>query len=173
MSLLHGDYIVSPLFLSLRRLDDLSGSTGSLHAGPSHHDSCRYLRFVVKGTYQFGVYYFGLTPSQQVLMRIMAPIPPSSNEWPIDSSWSLQNSSLVYLGVEFGLCPLWLVLLQTGQQSPATTRRFLSTTSSASLWRRTLGHLSSLNFHIPDGIFQMRMLQLFLEDQWDFLDDQF
>ena len=80
----------------------------------------------------------------------------------------------MYLGVEFGLCPLWLGLLQTGQQSPATTRRFLSTTSpSASLWRRTLGHLSSLNFHIPDGIFQMRMLQLFLEDQWDFLDDQF
>ena len=76
--------------------------------------------------------------------------------------------------MEFGLCPFWLDLLQTGQQSPATTRRFLSTTSpSASLWSRTLGHLSSLNFHIPDGIFQMRMLQLFLEDQWDFLDDQF
>ena len=32
------------------------------------------IRFVVKGTYQFGVYYFGLTPSQQVLIRIMAPV---------------------------------------------------------------------------------------------------
>ena len=42
--------------------------------------------------------------------------------WTIDSSWPLQNSSLVYLGVEFGLCLLWLDLLQTGQQSPATTR---------------------------------------------------
>ena len=42
--------------------------------------------------------------------------------WAIDSSWPLQNSSLVYLVVEFGLCLVWLDLLQTSQQSPATTR---------------------------------------------------
>ena len=42
--------------------------------------------------------------------------------WTIDSSWPLQNSSLVYLGVKFGLCLLWLDLIQTSQQSPATTR---------------------------------------------------
>ena len=45
---LHRDCIVSPLFLSPRRLDGLSGSTGSLLAGSSHHDSRRYLRFVVE-----------------------------------------------------------------------------------------------------------------------------
>ena len=44
---LHRDCIVSPLFLSLRRLDGLSASTRSLHTESSHHDSRRYLRFVV------------------------------------------------------------------------------------------------------------------------------
>ena len=71
---LHRDCIVSPLFLSLRRLDGLSGSTGSLHAGSPHHDSRRYLRFVGERTYQSGVYCVGLTPSHQVFMWIMAPI---------------------------------------------------------------------------------------------------
>ena len=42
--------------------------------------------------------------------------------WTIDSSWPLQNSSLVYLDVKFGLCLLWLDLIQTSQQSPTTTR---------------------------------------------------
>ena len=42
--------------------------------------------------------------------------------WTIDSSWPLQNSSLVYLGVKFGLCLLWLDLIQTSRQSPATAR---------------------------------------------------
>ena len=71
---LHRDCIVSPLFLSLRRRDGLSGSTGSLHAGSSHHDSRRYLRSVGERTYQSGVYCVGLTPSHQVFMWIMAPI---------------------------------------------------------------------------------------------------
>ena len=72
---LHGDSIVSPSSHSPRRLDGLSGSTGRLPAGSSHHYSRRYLRFVVgKRTYQFGVLCFGLTPSHQVFMRIMIPI---------------------------------------------------------------------------------------------------
>ena len=41
--------------------------------------------------------------------------------WTIDSSWTLQNSSLVYLVMEFGLCLVWLDLLQTSQKSPANT----------------------------------------------------
>ena len=50
---------------------------------------------------------------------------------------------------------------------------FLSTPSPpASLWRRLLGHLSSLIFLVSDGMLRMRLLQLCLKDQWDFVDDQ-
>ena len=42
---------------------------------PIHHDSRRYLRFVVgERTYQFRVLCFGLTTAHRVFMRIMAPI---------------------------------------------------------------------------------------------------
>ena len=42
---------------------------------PVHHDSRRYLRFVVGGrTYQFRVLCFGLTTAPQVFTRIMAPV---------------------------------------------------------------------------------------------------
>ena len=51
---------------------------------------------------------------------------------------------------------------------------FLSTSSPpAFLWRRLLGHLSSLILLVPGGMIRMRLLQLCLKDQWDFLDDQF
>ena len=51
---------------------------------------------------------------------------------------------------------------------------FLSTPSPpASLWRCLLGHLSSLTFLVPGRMLRMRLLQLCLKDQWDFLDDQF
>ena len=50
---------------------------------------------------------------------------------------------------------------------------FLSTPSPpAFLWRRLLGHLSSLILLVPGGMIRMRLLQLCLKDQWDFLDDQ-
>ena len=42
---------------------------------PVHHDSRRYLRFVVDGkTFQFRVLCFGLTTAPQVFTRIMAPV---------------------------------------------------------------------------------------------------
>ena len=42
---------------------------------PVHHDSRRFLRFVVAGkTYQFRVLCFGLTTAPQVFTRIMAPV---------------------------------------------------------------------------------------------------
>ena len=42
---------------------------------PVHHDSRRYLRFVVgERTYQFRVLCFGLTTAPRVFVRIMAPI---------------------------------------------------------------------------------------------------
>ena len=51
---------------------------------------------------------------------------------------------------------------------------FLSTPSPpASLWCRLLGHLSSLTLLVSGGMLRMRLLQLCLKDQWDFLDDQF
>ena len=42
--------------------------------------------------------------------------------WTIDSSWTLQNSSLVYLVMEIRSLPCMARPLQTSQQSPATTR---------------------------------------------------
>ena len=46
---------------------------------------------------------------------------------------------------------------------------FLSSkTHPASLWRRLLGHLSSLNQLVPGGRLRMRSLQLRLRKQWDF-----
>ena len=104
---LHGDSIVSPLSHSPRRLDGLSGSTGHQPAGSSHHDSRRYLRFVVgKRTYQFGVPLLRshtLAPSLHEDYDSHFRHPPQV--WTIDSSWPLQNSSLVYLGVEIRSLP--------------------------------------------------------------------
>ena len=81
----------------------------------------------------------------------------------------------VYLGVEIRSLPF--------MARPPPVRvsnllrlleEFLSTPSPpASLWHRILGHLSSLTFLVPDGMFRMRLLQPCLQDQWDFLDDQF
>ena len=90
--------------------------------------------------------------------------------WTIDSSWPIQNSSLVYLGMGIWSLPFMarpplirvINLLRLLEE-------FLSTPSPpASLWHRLLGHLSSLTFLVPDG-----MLQPCLKDQWDFLDGRF
>ena len=121
---LHRDCIVSPLFLSLRRLDGLSGSTKAYMQDPLITIRVVIFASLRKRTYEFRVYCVGLTTSHQSSCGLWLPFQPSSKVWTIDSSCSLQNSSLVYLGGEFGLCLLWLDLLQTGQQSPATTRGF-------------------------------------------------
>ena len=92
-----------------------------------------------------------------------------------DSSWPIQNSSLVYLGMEIRSLPF------IARPPPIRVgnllrllEEFLSTPSPpASLWHRLLGHLSSLTFLVPDGMLRMRLLQPCLKDQWDFLDDQF
>ena len=42
----------------------------------------------------------------------------------------------------------------------------------AALWRKLLGHLSSLTQLIPGGRLRMRAIQLALRRQWDFQDDQ-
>ena len=70
VSLPYGDSTVSPLFI---RPGDWMVSL-DLQV-PVHHDSCRYLRFVVEGrTYQFRVLCFGLTTAPQVFARVMAPV---------------------------------------------------------------------------------------------------
>ena len=62
----------------------------------------------------------------------------------------------------------------TSQQSPAPDRGVsVNPSPPASLWRRLLGHLSSLTLLVSGGMLRMRLLQLCLKDQWDFLDDQF
>ena len=169
---------------------------------PVHHDSRRYLRFVVEGR----------TP--QVFTRIMAPFSAILHkygvrmlryldDWLILASSELAclqsrdrlltvctelgiqvnltksslvpTQSLVYLGMEIRSLPF------IARPTPARVsnllrliEEFLSTPSpSASLWRRLLGHLSSLTLLVPGGMLRMRLLQLCLKDQWDFLDDQF
>ena len=182
---------------------------------PVHHDSRRYLRFVVEGmTYQFRVLCFGLTTAPQVFTRIMAPVSAILHkygvrmlryldDWLILASSELAclqsrdrlltvctelgiqvnltksslvpTQSLVYLGMEIRSLPF------IARPTPARVsnllrliEEFLSTPSPpASLWRRLLGHLSSLTLLVPGGMLRMRLLQLCLKDQWDFLDDQF
>ena len=85
------------------------------------------------------------------------------------------TQSLVYLGMEIRSLPF------TARPTPVRVSNllrliveFLSTPSPpASLWRRLLGRLSSLTLLVSDGMLRMRLLQLRLKDQWDFLDDQF
>ena len=182
---------------------------------PVHHDSRRYLRFVVEGrTYQFRVLCFGLTTAPQVFTRIMAPVSAILHkygvrmlryldDWLILASSELAclqsrdrlltvctelgiqvnltksslvpTQSLVYLGMEIRSLPF--IARPTPVRVSNLLRlieEFLSTPSPpASLWRRLLGHLSSLTLLVPGGMLRMRSLQLCLKDQWDFLDDQF
>ena len=75
VTLPHGDSSVSPEFHPSRRLYDLPGPARRLSSGSDHHDSRRYLRFVVDGKpFQFRVLCFGLTTAPQVFTRIMAPV---------------------------------------------------------------------------------------------------
>ena len=182
---------------------------------PVHHDSRRYLRFVVAGkSYQFRVLCFGLTTAPQVFTRIMAPVSAILHryrvrmlryldDWLILASTEIAclqsrdrllsictelgiqvnltksslvpTQSLVYLGMEIRSLPF------IARPTPVRVNNllrlieeFLSTPSPpALLWRRLLGHLSSLTFLVSGGMLRMRLLQLCLKDQWDFLDDQF
>ena len=85
------------------------------------------------------------------------------------------TQSLVYLGMEIQSLPF------IARPTPARANNlirlieeFLSSPSPpALLWRRLLGHLSSLILLVSGGMIRMRLLQLCLKDQWDFLDDQF
>ena len=62
----------------------------------------------------------------------------------------------------------------TGQQSPASDRGVsIDSSPPAFLWRQLLGHLSFLTLLVSGGMLRMRLLQLCLKDQWDFLDNHF
>ena len=104
---LHGDSIVSPLFHSPRRLDGLSGSAGRLPAGSysSRFASLSSLRGPKKDVPVRGPLLrpHNLTPCLHEDYGSHFRHPPQV--WMIDSSWPLQNSSLVYLGVEIRSLP--------------------------------------------------------------------
>ena len=182
---------------------------------PVHHDSRRYLRFVVAGkSFQFRVLCFGLTTAPQVFTRIMAPVSAILHrygvrmlhyldDWLILASTEIAcihsrdrllsictelgiqvnltksslvpTQSLVYLGMEIRSLPF------IARPTPVRVNNlirlieeFLSTPSPpALLWCRLLGHLSSLTLLVSGRMLRMRLLQLCLKDQWDFLDDQF
>ena len=182
---------------------------------PVHHDSRRFLRFVVDGKpFQFRVLCFGLTTTPQVFTRIMAPVSAILHrhgvrmlryldDWLILASSEIAclqsrdrllavctelgiqvnltksslvpSQSIVYLGMEILSLPF--IARPTPTRADNLIRlieEFLSTPSPpAFLWRRLLGHLSSLILLVPGGMIRMRLLQLCLKDQWDFLDDQF
>ena len=85
------------------------------------------------------------------------------------------SQSIVYLGMEIHSLPF--IACPTPARANNLIRlieEFLSTPSPpACLWRRLLGHLSSLILLVSGGMIRMRLLQLCLKGQWDFLDDQF
>ena len=182
---------------------------------PVHHDSRRFLRFVVDGKpFQFRVLCFGLTTAPQVFTRIMAPVSTILHrhgvrmlryldDWlnlasseiaclqsrdrllaictelgiqvNLTKSSLVPSQSIVYLGMEILSLPF--IARPTPTRADNLIRlieEFLSTPSPpAFLWRRLLGHLSSLILLVPGGMIRMRLLQLCLKDQWDFLGDQF
>ena len=182
---------------------------------PVHHDSRRFLRFVVDGKpFQFRVLCFGLTTAPQVFTRIMAPVSAILHrhgvrmlryldDWLILASSKIAclqsrdrllavctelgiqvnltksslvpSQSIVYLGME--IQSLAFIARPTPARANNLIRlieEFLSTPSPpACLWRRLLGHLSSLILLVSGGMIRMRLLQLCLKGQWDFLDDQF
>ena len=171
---------------------------------PVHHDSRRYLRFVVAGkSYQFRVLCFGLTTAPQVFTRIMATVSAILHrygvrmlryldDWLILASTELTclqsrdrllsictelgiqvnltksslvpTQSLVYLGMEIRSLPF------IARPTPVRVNNllrlieeFLSTPSPPAF----------LTLLVSGGMLRMRLLQLCLKDQWDFLDDQF
>ena len=74
---------------------------------PVHHDSRRFLRFVLDGKpFQFRVLCFGLTTAPQVFTRIMAPVSAILHKYgvrmlrylTIGSSWPLQKSPVFNRG---------------------------------------------------------------------------
>ena len=74
---------------------------------PVHHDSRRYLRFVVAGkSYQFRVLCFGFTTAPKSSRGLWLQFPPSSTgtgsgcfvTWTIGSSWPPQNSPVYNQG---------------------------------------------------------------------------
>ena len=182
---------------------------------PVHHDSRRYLRFVVAGkSFQFRVLCFGLMTAPQVFTRIMALVSAILHrygvrmlryldDWLILASTEIAcihskdrllsictelgiqvnltksslvpTQSLVYIGMEIRSLPF------IARPTPVRVNNlirlieeFLLTPSPpALLWRRLLGHLASLTLLVSGGMLRMRLLQLCLKDQWDFLDDQF
>ena len=181
---------------------------------PVHHDSRRFLRFVLDGKpFQFRVLCFGLTTAPQVFTRIMAPVSAILHKYGVrmlrylddwlilasseiaclqsrdrllavctelgiqvnlTKSSLIPSQSIVYLGMEILSLPF--IARPTPTRADNLIRlieEFLSTSSPpAFLWRRLLGHLSSLILLVPGGMIRMRLLQLCLKDQWDFLDDQ-
>ena len=211
VSLPYGDSTVSPSFHLSGRLD----LQDAYLQVPVHHDSRRYLRFVVEGRmYQFRVLCFGLTTAPQVFTRIMAPVSAILHKYEVRmlrylDDWLILASSefaclqsrdrlltvCTELGIQVNLTKSSLVPTQSlvylcmeirslpfiARPTPARVsnllrliEEFLSTPSPpVYLWRRLLGHLSSLTLLVPGGMLRMRLLQLCLKDQWDFLDDQF
>ena len=182
---------------------------------PVHHDSRRFLRFVLDGKpFQFRVLCFGLTTAPQVFTRIMAPVSAILHKYGVrmlrylddwlilasseiacfqsrdrllvvctelgiqvnlTKSSLIPSQSIVYLGMEILSLPF--IARPTPTRADNLIRlieEFLSTSSPpAFLWRRLLGHLSSLILLVPGGMIRMKLLQLCLKDQCDFLDDQF
>ena len=83
------------------------------------------------------------------------------------------SQDMTYLGMQ--ILSVWFIA------KPAETRvvnifniieEFLSSPSPpAALWRRLLGHLSSLTLLVKGGMLRMRSLQLRLRSKWNFRDD--
>ena len=83
------------------------------------------------------------------------------------------SQDMTYLGMQ--ILSVWFIA------KPTETRvvnllniieEFLSSPSPpAALWRRLLGHLSSLTLLVKGGMLRMRSLQLRLRSEWNFRDD--
>ena len=194
VALPHGDSSVSPSFHPPRRLDDLPGPAGRLPSGSSSSRFVstapqvftRIMAPVSAILHRYGVRMLRYLDDWLILAsteiaclqwrdRLLSICTELGIQVNLTKSSLVPTQSLVYLGMEIRSLPF------IARPTPVRVNNllrlieeFLSTPSPpALLWRRLLGHLSSLTLLVSGGMLRMRLLQLCLKDQWDFLDDQF
>ena len=198
IALPHGDPSVSPELHPPGRLDDLLGparrvSSGSSSSRLASFSSLRAGReaLPIQGPVSAILHKYGvrmlrylddwliLASSEIACLqsrdRLLAVCTELGIQVNLTKSSLIPSQSIVYLGMEILSLPF--IARPTPTRAGNLIRlieEFLSTSSPpAFLWHRLLGHLSSLILLVPGGMIRMRLLQLCLKDQWDFLDDQF
>ena len=84
----------------------------------------------------------------------------------------IPSQDMTYLGMQIQSVRFIAKLTETRVENLKIIEEFLSSLGPpAALWRRLLGHLSSLTLLVKGGLLRMRSLQIRLRSKWDFRDE--